>query len=86
MLYSVGVLSNERILEFINIITNNVIHISAGGMHRFVQQFAARIDPQIRQLEGHLLNAPVLCTDATVISVNGIQQNIRNISTADTAV
>ena len=86
MLYSVGVLSNERMLDFINGITNNVLNISAGGMYKFVQQFAARIDPRIRQLKEGLLNAPVLCTDATVISVNGVQQYIRNISTADTAV
>ena len=86
MLYSVGVLSNERMLDFINGITNNVLNISAGGMYKFVQQFAARIDPRIRQLEEDLLNAPVLCTDATGIAVNGKQQYIRNISTADTAV
>ncbi len=86
MLYSVGVLSNERMLDFINGITNNVLHISAGGMYKFVRQFATRIDPRIRQMEEDLLNAPVLCTDATGISVNGTQQYIRNISTEDTAV
>ena len=86
MLYSVGVLSNERMLDFINGITNNVLRISAGGMYKFIQQFAARIDPRIRQLKEDLLNAPVLCTDATGISVNGTQQHIRNISTADSVV
>ena len=35
MLYSVGVLSNERMPDFINGITNIVLHISAGGMYRF---------------------------------------------------
>ena len=86
MLYSVGVLSNERMLDFINGITNNVLNISAGGMYKFVQQFAARIEPRIDQLKESLLNVPVLCTDATGISVNGSQQHIRNISTADTTV
>ena len=86
MLYSVGVLSNERMQDFINGITNNVLNISVGGMYKFVQQFAARIDPRIEQLQESLLNAPVLCTDATGISVNGAQQYIRNISTADAAV
>ena len=86
MLYSVGVLSNERMLDFINGITNNVLRISAGGMFKFVQQFAARIDPRIRHLKEDLLNAPVLCTDATGIYVNGTQQHIRNISTADSVV
>ena len=86
MLYSVGVLSNERMLDFINGITNNVLHISGGGMYKLVRQFAARVEPQVRQLEEDLLNAPVLCTDATGVSVNGTQQHIRNISTADTAV
>ena len=86
MLYSVGVLSNERMLDFINGITNNILNISAGGMYKFVQQFAARIEPRIDQLKDSLLNVPVLCTDATGISVNGSQQHIRNISTADTTV
>ena len=86
MLYSVGVLSNERMLDFINGITNNILNISAGGMYKFVQQFAARIEPRIDQLKESLLNEPVLCTDATGISVNGSQQHIRNISTADTTV
>ena len=86
MLYGAGVLSNERMLDFINSITNNILHISSGGMYSFVQQFAVRINPQIRGLEERLLNAPVLCTDATTVSVNGTQQHIRNISTADAAV
>ena len=86
MLYSVGVLSNERMVDFINGITNNGLHRSGGGMYKFVQQFAMRINPQVRKMEEDLLNAPVLCTDATSISVNGTQQHIRNISTADTAV
>lgn len=34
MLYSVGVLSNERMLDFMNSITNNVLRISAGGMYQ----------------------------------------------------
>lgn len=86
MLYSVGVLSNERMLDFINGLTNNVLNISAGGIYKFVQQFARRINPRIRQLKEDLLNAPVLCTDATGISVNGKQEHIRNISTADSAI
>ncbi len=86
MLYSVGVLSNDRMQDFINGITNNILNISAGGMYKFVQQFATRIDPRIRQLKEDILNVPVLCTDATGISVNGTQEHIRNISTADSVI
>lgn len=42
--------------------------------------------PITEELENRLLNQPVVNTDGTVVSVNGIQSFIRNISSWDTVI
>lgn len=86
MLYAVGVLSNERIRDFLNAITDDVLAISTGGVYKFIRQFTSRATPVIDKVCESALNKDVIWTDATGISVNGKQHYIRNISTANEVV
>jgi hypothetical protein len=80
-LYAEGVVSNDRIGEFVNGISGNLISLSAGSVYEFIRNFADKSAPGINQIEEGLLNAETVCTDGTVVSVNGEQAYIRNFST-----
>lgn len=86
MLYAVGVLSIERIRDYLNAITDQVLDISSGGVYKFIRQFASQVTPVVDRVCESALNKGVIWTDATGISVNGKQHYIRNISTADEVV
>lgn len=85
-LYSEGAMSNDRIAAFLNAASNGQMNLSDGSVYRFCKVFSDRAEKSLAYLEETLLNQAVVSTDATVVSVNGKQHYIRNISVDDTVV
>ena len=84
-LYSEGVMSNERISHFLNALSGNELSLSAGSIYHFCRTFQEKSRQSLQQIETELLNETTICTDATVVTVNGTQAYIRN-SSSPTAV
>lgn len=82
-LYGEGAMSNDRICDFINTVSGNKIELSTGSVYGFCKKFADKAAPSVAQIEAELLNEGTVCTDATVVSVNGKQAYIRNFSSAN---
>lgn len=82
-LYSEGVVSNDRICEFVNALGGNAIELAAGTVYNTINGFSKKCDTEINKIITELLSSEVLYTDATVVSVNGKQAYIRNQSTKD---
>lgn len=80
-LYSIGVMSNKRIVEFINSLSDNILHVSDGTVYNFCRSFADLSFPKIQEIKESIINSDVCFTDATVSSINGVQSYIRNFST-----
>ena len=85
-LYSEGVMSNDRIAAFLNAASGDELHLSEGSIYGFSRKFSERAEESIRHLEEGLLNQSVVATDATTVTVNGVQDYIRNTSTEETVV
>lgn len=81
-LYSEGVMSNDRIAAFLNAVSGDELNLSEGSVYHFCNYFSKKAENSITHLEEELLNQSVVATDATVITVNGEQEYIRNFSTA----
>ena len=82
-LYSEGVVSNDRICLFINSLSQDTLGISTGSIYGFCRRFSKNCSQLRPILEETLLNSEVICTDSTVITTNGKQTYIRNLSTND---
>lgn len=80
VLYSEGVMSNDRIAAFLNAAGNDELGLSAGSVYGFCQKLAGNAENSIRNLEEGLLNHEVVLTDATTVTVNGEQNYVRNFS------
>ena len=85
-LYSEGVMSNDRIASFLNAAGNGELGLSEGSIYGFCRKFANVSGKSILRLERELLNRNVVATDATLVTVNGEQNYIRNFSDKDTVV
>lgn len=85
-LYSEGVMSNDRIAAFLNAAGNGELGLSAGSIYRFCKLFSDRAQGSLAHLEERLLAQAVVLTDATVVSVNGKQNYIRNFSVDDMVI
>ena len=81
-LYDIGAMSIERIREMLNAMSGNTLRISDGVVYKIIREFSEKIKPEFEVIETDLMNQRVVLTDATVISVNGVQSYIRNFSTA----
>lgn len=79
-LYSEGVMSNDRIAAFLNATSNDELGLSDGSVYHFCKSFSEKAKISIAHLEEELLNHAVVATDATVVTVNGEQNYIRNFS------
>lgn len=86
MLYSEGVMSNDRIAAFLNAAGGEVLGLSEGSVYAFCRKLAEASEESIRHLETSLLNQKIVATDATTVTVNGEQNYIRNFSKEDTVV
>ena len=84
-LYSEGVMSNDRIADFLNAASKNGLSISAGTVYECCKKFSKLSEPSIGHLEAELLNSGQVATDATTVTVDGKQNYIRNFS-IDTTV
>lgn len=85
-LYSEGVVSNDRICEFINSISGNALSLSAGTTYHFCKDFSDTCEIAINQLKEDLRNSEVVYTDGTSVTMNGKQEHIRNQSTRNTVL
>lgn len=82
-LYGEGVISIDRIEDFINALSGNILEISAGTVYHFCSRFASACSGLTGMLEQKLLNAHEICTDATPVTNNGRMNYIRNFSTQE---
>ena len=80
-LYSEGVVANDRICEFINSISGDILHLSEGSVYGFCRKFAESCGNECPKIKESLLNAHEICTDATTVKTDGKQSYIRNFST-----
>ena len=85
-LYSEGVMSNDRIAAFLNAVGKGGLGLCAGSVYGFCKKFAKQAEGEIHCLEEKLLNEKMVATDATTVTVNGIQNYIRNFSTEETVI
>lgn len=85
-LYAQGVMANDRIADFLNAASNDILALSNGTIYTFCKDFSRKATSIIESLEEELLNQPVVATDATVVTVNGKMNFIRNFSWIDTVV
>ncbi len=79
-LYGVGVVSVKRIQEIISGVTNGLLNISAGAIYGFCRKLSERAALSLRQIEECILDGTSAYTDATVVTINGKQAYIRNMS------
>lgn len=80
-LYSEGVVANDRICTFINSLSGDTLSISTGSIYNFCRNFADACSGVRPVIENAVLNSEEICTDATVVTTNGVQTYIRNFST-----
>ena len=85
-LYSEGVMANGRIAAFLNAASGGSLSLSSGSIYGFCRDFAQKAESSIAHLEDGLLNQKAVCTDATVVTVNGEQEFIHNFSITETVV
>ena len=81
----VGNVPINRCKALISALSKQKLNISEASLYRFAEEFARRAEPFISEIKEELLSAEVLLTDATTVTVDGIQEYIRNQST-DSAV
>lgn len=75
-----GIVSNKRITEFINTLTDGKINVSEGAVYGFGKEFQKKSKELREQIANEVLNKEVVYTDATAITVNGEQKHVRNQS------
>lgn len=81
LLYAEGVVSNDRIQGIINSMSDNLLSLSAGTIYNFCKTFVPVSRFKYDKIISTILSAPVVATDATYISIDGLQKYIRNFST-----
>ena len=82
-LYAEGVMSNDRICSFLNTVSGNALALSEGSVYGFCKDLSRKCSLYIGKPEEELLGEKTVCTDATVVTVNGKQAYIRNASTGN---
>lgn len=82
-MYIDGVVSNNRICNFLNTIGGNIYNISTGSVYNFVNEFSRKIEKDIEKIAQSIISKEVMYTDATTVTVNGEQTYIRNQSTTE---
>ena len=83
VLYGQGVQSIDRIVELIYALTGNVVRLSEGTVSNWLAEMHRKSEQSQHIIERHLLDAPQVSTDGTVVTENGQQSYMRNFSTAD---
>lgn len=82
----VGNVPLERTCDLISGLSNGLINLSPGSLYQHAQRLADASGDFIAEIQTNLLNSEVICTDSTVITVDGAQEHIRNFSTPDSVL
>lgn len=80
MLYSDGIMANDRIANFINGLSGDTLKLSNGTVYNVCRKFSELCATQTPAITNEILANEVLCTDATTMYIDGRQKNIRNFS------
>lgn len=80
MLYSDGIMANDRIANFINGLSGDTLKLSNGTVYNVCRKFSELCATQTPVITNEILANDVLCTDATTMYIDGNQKNIRNFS------
>ena len=83
VLYGQGVQSLDRIVELIYALTGNVVKLSEGTVSNWLEEMHRKSEQTKKTIEKHLIDAPQVSTDGTVVTENGHQSYIRNFSILD---
>ena len=83
LLYSEGVIANDRLCNIINGMSNGRLTISEGSIYNICRDFSRRLGKYLVDMEEYLMMQPLVHTDGTVVTNNGKLQVIRNFSTAE---
>ena len=80
LLYSEGVVSNDRICDIMNSMSGGTIHMSTGAVYEICRQFSNICQKEALKYEEALLNKGTICTDGTTTTMNGKATYVRNFS------
>ena len=80
-LYSEGDVSFNRICDFLNSMSSDQLNLSIGSVYNFVYDGATSIKQSLVNIADDLSSSKIMYTDSTNVTVNGIQEYIRNQST-----
>ena len=83
LLYSEGVVSNDRIQMIVTALTDNTLPVSTGSIYNFCKQAAKLGANELSNIEKDVLASEVVNTDGTNVLTDGKQTYIRNCSTAE---
>ena len=83
VLYGQSVQSIDRVVEMIYTLTGNVVRLSEGTVSNWLEEMHRKSKREQQVIEKHLLDAPQVSTDGTVVTEKGHQSYIRNFSVAD---
>ena len=81
-----NVVSYERMSDFFNIISNDILNISNGTLVNFLYEFGLKSEATINNLEDNLLNGINMFTDETGSKFNKKNMFVRNYSNKQTVV
>ena len=81
-----NVISYDRLSDFFNIITDNIINISNGTLVNFLKEFSYKSIPTINNLKSDLLNKNTIYTDETGTKFNKKNMYVRNYSNEETVL
>lgn len=73
--------SIDRTAQFISSLAGNQINLSHGTIDRFLNECSTQAKASINTISEQLLNSAVVYTDATNVTLSGVQSYIRNQST-----
>ena len=81
-----NLISYDRLSDFFNVITNNVINISNGTLVNFLHEFSNKSERTINNIENNILNGETTFSDETSAKFNKKNLNVRNYSNERNAV
>lgn len=86
ILYVEDVMLIQRITSLLNGLGGGDLKLSEGSVYGFCRRFVEKEERDLKRLEERLLNQEVVSTDATVVTLNGKQSFIRNLSVKDSVL
>ena len=81
-LYGEGSVSFNRIRDFLNNMSSGQLNLSMGSVYNFVIDGALQVKQSLDNIVKDIASSDTMYTDGTNITVNGIQEYIRNQSTS----